>query len=214
MAVIGDSMPTNTPSPVCSTTDVLPCISSGAPTTVAPYTWPMAWWPRHTPSSGVPIAANAPMESQMMPLVSGRPGPGESSTSVGLEGDRLVDGEGIVAHDDRIGAEFAEVLDEVVHEAVVAVDHEHPGHGRQYGRPRVSVDDRSAHDSSIGDPAMLDASDGTTEAKVGRRTGYPEGNTTDRPGSLEHVRRPPFRRPSRYTPKAEKKPMVPPHWIP
>ena len=45
---------------------------------------------------------------------------------VGLESERLVDGELIVAHDDRVGTEFAEVLHEVVDEAVVAVDHQNP----------------------------------------------------------------------------------------
>ena len=70
----------------------------------------------------------------MMPLVSGRPGPGESSTASGCERDGFVDGERIVAYHDRVGAELAEILHEVVHEAVVAVDHEHPGHAAQYGR--------------------------------------------------------------------------------
>ena len=34
--------------------DVLPCSSSGARTTGAPNTAPIAWWPRHTPNSGTP----------------------------------------------------------------------------------------------------------------------------------------------------------------
>ena len=32
--------------------EVLPCITCGARTTSPPYTWPMHWWPRHTPSTG------------------------------------------------------------------------------------------------------------------------------------------------------------------
>ena len=66
--------------------------------------------------------------AQMIPASSGRPGPGESSTPSGSRATRLVDGEGVVAVDDRLGAELAEVLDEVEDEAVVAVEHEHPGH--------------------------------------------------------------------------------------
>ena len=42
---------------------------------------------------------------------------------VGLESQCLVDRDLIVAHDDRVGTEFAEILHEVVDEAVVAVDH-------------------------------------------------------------------------------------------
>ena len=83
VAVNGEGRPANTPVPSCTISDVLPCINSGAPTTSAPYTCPMAWWPRHTPNTGVPMDANAPIDSQMMPLVSGRPGPGDSSTASG-----------------------------------------------------------------------------------------------------------------------------------
>ena len=44
---------------------------------------------------------------------------------IGLEGHRLVDAELVVAHHHRVGPELAQVLHEVVDEAVVAVDHQH-----------------------------------------------------------------------------------------
>ena len=74
----------------------------------------------------MPRSAKAGMAAQMMPASSGRPGPGDSSTASGASVERLVDGELVVADDHRVGAQLAEVLDEVVDEAVVAVDHENP----------------------------------------------------------------------------------------
>ena len=50
---------------------------------------------------------------------------GRQQDAVGCERHRLGDGHLVVAHHDRVGAELAEVLDEVVDEAVIAVDDEH-----------------------------------------------------------------------------------------
>ena len=46
---------------------------------------------------------------------------------VGGEGLDAVEGEGVVAVHDRLGAELPEVLDQVVDERVVVVDHQHAG---------------------------------------------------------------------------------------
>ena len=40
--------------PECRIIDVLPCMISPARTTCPPYTWPMHWCPRQTPSTGRP----------------------------------------------------------------------------------------------------------------------------------------------------------------
>ena len=61
--------------------------------------------------------------------VLGSAGPGRQQHRVGLRGHGIVDGELIVAHHDRIRAELAQVLHQVVDEAVVTVDDEDPGHG-------------------------------------------------------------------------------------
>jgi hypothetical protein len=52
-----------------------------------------------------------------------------------LQSDRLVDGQLIVAHHDRLGAEFTEVLHQVVDETVVAVDDENAGHDPSMDAP-------------------------------------------------------------------------------
>ena len=51
---------------------------------------------------------------------------GRQQHAVGFEGERAGDVELVVAVHDRLRPELAEVLDEVVDEAVVAVDDEHP----------------------------------------------------------------------------------------
>ena len=68
--------PSNTPSRRWLTHDVLPCISSGARTTSPPYTWPIAWSPRHTPNTGVPRSANAGISVAQDAGVLGSAGPG------------------------------------------------------------------------------------------------------------------------------------------
>ena len=92
----------------------------------------MHWWPRHTPSTGR-RPAKARITSLDRPASSGVPGPGEISTRVGVELDDLVEGERVVAVHDRLGAELAQVLDEVVDERVVVVDDEDPG-GHEHAR--------------------------------------------------------------------------------
>ena len=66
----------------------------------------------------------------------GGPGPGESRTASGSRASASSTVERVVAVDDRLGAELTEVLDEVVDEAVVVVDDEHPGgHGAEPAGP-------------------------------------------------------------------------------
>ena len=62
----------------------------------------MPWWPRHTPSTG----HAAPAKARISALHDARrprggPGPGESSTASGSSASGLVEGERVVAVDDR-----------------------------------------------------------------------------------------------------------------
>ena len=60
----------------------------------------------------------------------GPAGPRADEDGVGLEGGGLVGRDGVVAVDDWLGPELAQVLDEVVDERVVVVDDEDTGgHG-------------------------------------------------------------------------------------
>ena len=52
---------------------------------------------------------------------------GRDEHRVRLERPHLVEAHRVVAVDDGLGAELTEVLDEVVDERVVVVDHQHPG---------------------------------------------------------------------------------------
>ena len=88
----------------------------------------IAWWPRQTPSTGVPASAKARIASPEIPASAGVQGPGEttsrsaprssSSPTVGL----------VVADDLDLRPQLAQVLDQVVGEGVVVVDHQH-AHG-------------------------------------------------------------------------------------
>ncbi len=128
----GDGRPVKTPAPSWSIVDVLPCISSAAPTM------------RRAVGVGDGLVAEAHAEDGdaavgelghrgaddagvLRPTRAGR-----QQHAVGLEGERAGDVELVVAVHDRLRPELAEVLDEVVDEAVVAVDDEHPrpAHGR------------------------------------------------------------------------------------
>ena len=86
-------------------------------TTTPPYTWPMHWCPRHTPSTGTPRSPNSRIASFETPASSGRPGPGDTSTASGSSARSIVEVDGVVAVHDRLRAELTEVLDEVVDEA-------------------------------------------------------------------------------------------------
>src|SRR5437870_2657481 len=58
--------------------------------------------------------------------VAGGARPGRDDDAIGTERRHLVEGDRIVAADVKVGAEFAEVLDEVVGEGVVVVYHQEP----------------------------------------------------------------------------------------
>ena len=87
----------------------------------------MAWWPRHTPSSGVAAAAQARTSGIDAPARSGVPGPGTEQDAVELLGglgDVGVGGQAVVVVTPhlRVHTELAQILDQVEHEAVVVVD--------------------------------------------------------------------------------------------
>ena len=67
------------------------------------------------------------MTSLDTPASSGVPGPGEMSTASGSRATISSSVQLVVAVHERLGAELAQVLDEVVDEAVVVVDDQHRG---------------------------------------------------------------------------------------
>ena len=89
----------------------------------------MHWWPRQTPRIGT-RPAKVSITSMLIPADSGRPGPGEMTMASGRSAAMPGHVDGVVAVDDRLGAELAQLLDEVVDEGVVVVDEQDPGaHG-------------------------------------------------------------------------------------
>jgi hypothetical protein len=80
VAMKGLGSPAYNALPSWSTSEVIPCMSSGACETEAPYASAIAWCPRHTPSSGMPAAAAARTTAIDAPARAGVPGPGEIST--------------------------------------------------------------------------------------------------------------------------------------
>ena len=101
----------------------------GARTTVPPNTWPMHWWPRHTPRMGF-TPAKLLDHGVADARVVGAAGPRRDQHRVGIELDDLVQCELVVTVHDRVGAELTEVLHQVEHERVVVVDHQDWGrHG-------------------------------------------------------------------------------------
>jgi len=69
--------------PAWETDESLPCIGAGARTTCPPKACPIAWCPRHTPSTGI-LPAAAAIRSRQMPASFGVHGPGESTIASGL----------------------------------------------------------------------------------------------------------------------------------
>ena len=67
-----------------------------------------------------------------MPAWSGVPGPGEITRWVGAQRLDARHVDRVVAADLHLGPQLAEVLDQVVGEAVVVVDHDDPWHRRPY----------------------------------------------------------------------------------
>ena len=110
----------------------LPWTISPARTTLPPKAWPIAWWPRQTPSSGVRVSAAAAISARQMPASFGVQGPGESRIAEGLQRHRRLDVDLVVAADDGLGAELAQIVEEVVGEAVVVVDQQQ--HRRAFRR--------------------------------------------------------------------------------
>ncbi len=72
-----------TPVPVWVICEVLPCMG-GAFMTFPPSAWPMLWWPRQMPSSGMLVLAMALIKGRQIPALSGLLGPGERMIFSGL----------------------------------------------------------------------------------------------------------------------------------
>jgi hypothetical protein len=84
---------------------------------------------------GTPLEPKYSIASNEIPASSGRPGPGETRSPSG-EKLEAVEVELVVSNDDRLGAELAQILHEVVDEAVVVVDDENTGsHGPRLPAP-------------------------------------------------------------------------------
>ena len=90
----------------------------------------IAWCPRQTPSVGMPASGKRRDASTEIPASAGVQGPGEITSRSRPALEQLADARPVVADDLDLGAELAQVLDEVVGERVVVVDHEHAGHRR------------------------------------------------------------------------------------
>ena len=116
----GDGSPARTPS-VVTTSLVLPCNNSGARTIGAPKTAPMAWWPRQHPNSGSAVDARPARRASYCRL-GGRARARRDQHTVNRA--RQVGGYLVVAAHHDIRTELAQVLDQVVDEAVVVVDDE------------------------------------------------------------------------------------------
>ncbi len=86
----------------------------------------MHWWPRHTPSTG-PVPGEGLDGLVGHAGVLGSTGTGADEHGVGIECHQLGHRKRVVAVHDRFGSELAQVLDEVVDEAVVVVDDQHAG---------------------------------------------------------------------------------------
>ena len=76
-----------------------------------------------------PFAGEAADERVRQAGVIRTAGPGAYEDAVGVERIDLVERERVATMHERLGAEFPEVLHEVVDERVVVVDHQHAGHG-------------------------------------------------------------------------------------
>ncbi len=94
---------------------------------------PSAWWPRQTPSTGVPSPGESrgwpprtrPPRRRARPGRHDHPPPRARST-------QLVDRGGVIAHHLKLSPKLAQVLDEVVGEGVVVVDQQ-DSHGSSSG---------------------------------------------------------------------------------
>ncbi len=76
----------------------------------------------------MPCSGKRRSTSTDTPASLGVQGPGDTSTRSGAALEQLVDGRHVVAHDLGLGAQLAQVLDEVVGERVVVVDDEDAPH--------------------------------------------------------------------------------------
>ncbi len=86
----------------------------------------------------MPASAKAPDRLDRDPRLGRRAGPGRDDEAVGAALEQLLDLGLVVADDLDLGAKLAQVLDEVVGEGVVVVDHEHAHRQLQSGCSQAS----------------------------------------------------------------------------
>ena len=86
----------------------------------------------------MPASGKRRITSTDTPASFGVHGPGETITRSGRRAEQVVRRLDVVAHDLDLRAELAQVLDEVVGERVVVVDHEHV-HGHASWRVASSI---------------------------------------------------------------------------
>ena len=145
------------------------------------------------------------------PGVLGAAGAGRQQHGVGPAIERLVDGQLVVADHLRLGAELAEVLHEVVDEAVVAVDHQHPRPS-----PRSLAATTSACRTIARIPTL--PARGAPEAQDHRPRdpqGHPPGPGARRPPRRAHrPDGPGAEASSRYTPPHPQEMKESPRWVP
>ena len=84
----------------------------------------MAWWPRHTPEHRGALLGGGPHHGDGHARAGRGAGAGGEQDAGDIEIGELVDVDGVVAPDDAADAELAQVLHEVVDEAVEVVDDE------------------------------------------------------------------------------------------
>ena len=89
-----------------------------------PKCWPIAWWPRQTPSSGRRASAQAATRSSEIPASSGVPGPGEIRIASAPLASASAGAQRVVALDPDLGPDLPQIMDEVPGEAVIIVDDE------------------------------------------------------------------------------------------
>jgi hypothetical protein len=80
----------------------------------------MAWWPRQTPTGFLP--AKARIMSQDTPASAASTGPGEIISAVGIQRERFLHRDLVVAVHLLVHAQLPEVLDQVVGERIVVID--------------------------------------------------------------------------------------------
>ena len=120
-------LPLNTPSPVCAMASVLPCMSALRRAPPCRRRRGRSPGGRGTRRGSACVAPKRSITASEMPASVGVHGPGDMQMRSRRQARDLVQRNFVVAGHVHVFAEFAEVLDEVVGEAVVVVDHQQHG---------------------------------------------------------------------------------------